>query len=134
MLPALAPVLLALLLALTLAGCTTTGTGEETGTGTGTGTPGTEADTYTVRMLNPDGSEVWRTEGASGSAVVWMPERTGYKFEGYFSDAGLTTPANFSGLIGEADLDLYLKWTPIRYTIRFDAGRGLGEMDELSVA
>ena len=134
MLPALAPVLLALLLALTLAGCTTTGTGEETGTGTGTGTPGTEADTYTVRMLNPDGSEVWRTEGTSGSAVVWMPERTGYKFEGYFSDAGLTTPANFSGLIGEADLDLYLKWTPIRYTIRFDAGRGVGEMDELSVA
>ena len=70
------------------------------------------------RCYRVTGDEVWRTEGTSGSAVVWMPERTGYKFEGYFSEAGLTTPANFSGLIGEADLDLYLKWTPIRYTIR----------------
>ena len=130
MLPALLLLLLVMLLTLALGSCTTGTTGTEEGTDTGTGSSDA---TYTVRLLNPDGSEVYKTEGTSGTAVVYLPERTGYKFDGYFSDAALTAPAQFSGLIGNADQDLYIKWAPIQYTIRFDGGRGVGEMDELTV-
>ena len=40
------------------------------------------------------------------------PEKAGYTFEGWFSDAGLTTAWNFSSAVN-ADTTLYAKWTEI---------------------
>ena len=89
---------------------------------------------HTVRILDTDGTVLTTAPGAPGTAVTYLPERTGYQFGGYYADAALSTALTFSGRIGEADQDVYVKWTPNRYTIRFDAGRALGEMAPVTVA
>ena len=60
--------------------------------------------------------------------MPYVPQRTGYRFAGYCADAALSQSVSFDGKIGDADLTVYAKWSPIRYTIRFDAGRAFGEM------
>lgn len=98
--------------------------------------PTTPADTtaafHTVRILDADGTELFALTGAAGTTVPYVPERTGYRFAGYCTDAALTSPVAFDGKIGDADLTVYAKWSPITYTIRFDAGRAFGEMASVS--
>lgn len=98
-------------------------------------TPSDDAGaTHTVRILDAEGKELSKTTGTAGTAVTYVPERTGYTFAGYFSDSALTRALTFDGLVGETDRDIYVKWSPIHYTIRFDAGRAFGEMQSLTVA
>ncbi len=52
------------------------------------------------------------------------PKKTGYTFEGWYSDAALTKPYRFSGQAITADTDIYAKWTANTYTLTFDTGKG----------
>ena len=91
-------------------------------------TPSVTTGMHTVRILDADGTELFTLTGAAGTAVPYVPQRTGYRFAGYCADAALSQSVSFDGKIGDADLTVYAKWSPIRYTIRFDAGRAFGEM------
>lgn len=60
------------------------------------------------------------------------PTRTGYTFDGWFADAARTVPAQTT--FPASDLEpktFYAAWTPITYTIHFDANGGTGEMDDI---
>lgn len=58
---------------------------------------------------------------------------SGYgKFEGWFSDMVCTSPFDFSRPI-TSDTELWGKWIPIEYTVRFDAGEGSGQMASVTV-
>ena len=77
-------------------------------------TPSDDAGaTHTVRILDAEGKELSKTTGTAGTAVTYVPERTGYTFAGYFSDSALTRALTFDGLVGETDRDIYVKWSPI---------------------
>ena len=52
------------------------------------------------------------------------PKKTGYTFEGWYSNVELTEPYRFSGQAITADTDIYSKWTVKSYTVTFDAGEG----------
>ena len=55
------------------------------------------------------------------------PTATGYVFGGWFTDTQCTTAYNFNDAVS-ANLQLYAKWTAIRYTVKFDANGGSGTM------
>ena len=60
------------------------------------------------------------------------PTRTGYTFDGWFADAARTVPAQTT--FPASDLEpktFYAAWTPITYTIHFDANGGIGEMADI---
>ena len=51
--------------------------------------------------------------------------RSGYVFGGWFTDEGLSVPASVTILKGTTgDIDLYTKWTPVTYSITYDAKGG----------
>ncbi len=51
------------------------------------------------------------------------PVREGYIFSGWFSDEALTTRWDFNRDVVTGDLSLYASWTPITYTLLYDANR-----------
>ncbi len=55
------------------------------------------------------------------------PTATGYIFAGWFTDTQGTTAYNFNNAVS-SNLQLYAKWTAIRYTVKFDANGGSGTM------
>ena len=59
------------------------------------------------------------------------PTRTGYTFDGWFADAARTVRAQteFSATDMEPKT-FYAAWTPITYTVRFDANGGSGDMPD----
>ena len=90
----------------------------------------------TVTFDSNGGSAVESQQITSSSVFVSepaAPTRSGYTFDGWYSDAGLTTAYNFGSTI-DASITLYAKWTittPI--TVAFDANGGSGTMDEQQV-
>lgn len=76
--------------------------------------------TYTVTFHNkghgtaPDPQNV-----NSGGTVAEPPEptETGYTFGGWFTDEGCTSAYDFNTTV-TADLDLYAKWTEIKYNVK----------------
>lgn len=107
-------------------------TPDESGTEDGSSSVAPTSSKHTVRIFDGDGTELHKETAEEGSLVVYNPEKAGYKFGGYYSDQKLSAPAAFDGKIGSTDTDLYVKWDPIHYTIRFDSGRALGEMKDIS--
>ncbi len=59
------------------------------------------------------------------------PTATGYVFGGWFTDTQCTTAYNFNDAVS-SNLQLYAKWTAIRYTVKFDANGGSGTMQSQS--
>jgi uncharacterized repeat protein (TIGR02543 family) len=54
-----------------------------------------------------------------------VPMRTGYTFNGWYSDTACTVPWNFStDTLGAGDMTLYAGWTANTYTISFDSNGG----------
>lgn len=54
---------------------------------------------------------------------------TGYIFGGWYKEKSCKTKWNFStGKMGSSNMTLYAKWTPITYSVRFDANGGKGTM------
>jgi uncharacterized repeat protein (TIGR02543 family) len=56
------------------------------------------------------------------------PTLTGYTFDGWYSDAGLTTAYTFTTMPAE-DITLYAKWTINPYTITFNSNGGSAVAD-----
>ena len=54
-----------------------------------------------------------------------VPERVGYTFDGWYSDeiAGSGVQADDTVI---SDMGLYAHWTPVKYTVTFDANGGVG--------
>ena len=88
------------------------------------------ADAYTVTFDN-DGSttEVLVPQNSAiGSRIPADPSKKGYTFGGWFSgETQLTAETVISG-----DVTYKAKWTPITYTIAFDANEGTGTMESIT--
>ncbi len=52
-----------------------------------------------------------------------QPTKSGYTFDGWYSDAGLSTPYSFGNIIS-AFTPLYAQWTINSYTVTFDSNGG----------
>ncbi|MBE6019009.1 MAG: hypothetical protein E7230_01525 [Clostridiales bacterium] len=74
----------------------------------------------------------------TGSTYNWTPTAaqcgvdSDYTFEGWYSDAGLTTKYTFSTMPA-SNLVLYAKWTPPSYTVSFDVAGGAPEIEPQTV-
>ncbi len=82
---------------------------------------------YTVSFESNGGTAVDSQTLNYGSLVVepTEPTQTGYTFDGWYSESGLTTAWDFSSdTLGAADMTLYAAWTADTYTVTFDAQGG----------
>ena len=66
--------------------------------------------------------EMSKEKGASLDNLPQAPAKEGYKFEGWYSDAGLTTSYTADVLSG--DLVLYAKYSPLKYYVMFNVAGG----------
>lgn len=80
-------------------------------------------DTSTVYGVNKDVK--WNT---TTSALVVELTKTGYTFVGWYKDAACENPFNFATETITKATTLYAKWTPNKYTVKFDANKGTGAM------
>lgn len=64
----------------------------------------------------------------TGSKNLLDPKKKGYKFEGWFSEAGYVTQLYAANPYDRRDINVYAKWTPIKYTVKFNAHGGYGDM------
>ena len=60
------------------------------------------------------------------SGLTWKNPgtRPGYKFAGWFKDEGFKTAWDFNKDKAATDVNLYAKWNPETYTVRFDSNGG----------
>jgi len=63
-------------------------------------------------------------------APIANPTKSGYLFDGWYTNESFTTKFNFEQPIID-QFSCYAKWTPITYIIRFDANGGNGTMDDV---
>ena len=84
-----------------------------------------EDSKYTVSFETNRGSSVAAQEILYNNTVTKPndPTRSGYIFEGWYSDAALTSEYNFNTLVTE-NITLYAKWTAVEYTISFVTNNG----------
>lgn len=73
--------------------------------------------TFNSRGGNPVGSEYVGEGGTSSGPVT---TRTGYVFNGWYSDADLTAAWNTENDPVTGNMTLYAKWTPITYTVKYN--------------
>ena len=80
---------------------------------------------YTVTFdSGTDGSAV-TSQSIDYNTVATLPTpptKTGYTFDAWYSDAGLTTAWTFASDLITAAATIYAKWTIISYTVTFDSG------------
>ena len=96
------------------------------------GACGEGKDSYTVTLM--DGGKVISTvekDKASHLDAPSAPTKTGYVFDGWFTDAELTKP--YSPDLLSANLTLYAKYTPATFYISFRLNGGAFEEDILDV-
>ncbi|MDR0898571.1 MAG: InlB B-repeat-containing protein, partial [Oscillospiraceae bacterium] len=82
-------------------------------------------DTYSVAFDSNGGSPVdtqFVLEGETADRPD-DPTRTGYTFGGWYSDAGLTMPYDFSRPV-TGDMTLYARWIGANHTVIFDSNGG----------
>jgi len=84
---------------------------------------------FTVTFNSNEGSSVPNQIIVSGNVAVRPanPTQSGYIFDNWYSDVDLTTVYIFSTPITD-NIFLYAKWTPITYTVSFNANGGTGYM------
>lgn len=75
---------------------------------------------------NIEGQPNTYTSVAYMSGLTWKNPgiRPGYKFAGWFKDKELKTAWNFNKDKAATDVNLYAKWTPETYTVKFDSNGG----------
>ncbi|MEG0259620.1 MAG: InlB B-repeat-containing protein [Lysinibacillus sp.] len=81
---------------------------------------------YTMTFDTNGGSTIEALENIVHKATVTAPkapEREGFKFLGWYTDAGLTKSFEFTTAI-TGDLTLYAKWDQLKYTITFEVNEG----------
>lgn len=81
-------------------------------------------NTYTITYVTNDGRKIDpMTEQTALPDPLPTTTRDHYTFAGWFTDEGCTQAATAGAQIN-ANTTLYAKWTPITYTVTFDAGSG----------
>lgn len=80
---------------------------------------------YTITFNTNGGSSVPAMTQGFGTEIVTPsdPTRSGYTFDGWYSDSALTEAYMFSTMPLNG-LTVYAKWTPIDYTITFNSNGG----------
>ena len=83
-------------------------------------------DSYTVTFDSNGGSVVSSQSVDYNTTTIapTVPTRTGYTFDGWYSDSGLTTVFNFATTAITSDITLYAKWTINNYTVTFNSNGG----------
>jgi uncharacterized repeat protein (TIGR02543 family) len=83
-------------------------------------------NTCTVTFNTKGGSSVSAQEVAYNGTVAYpsVPTKTGYTFEGWYSDSVYTSAWEFSVNRVTRDTTLYARWTANTYTLSFDAQGG----------
>ncbi|MDZ7792209.1 MAG: InlB B-repeat-containing protein [Spirochaetia bacterium] len=96
----------------------------------------TETETtskYTVNFESNGGSSVADITGVTESSTITAPSepmKSGYVFDGWYKDSGLTTAWDFSNDTVTTDLTLYAKWSlPTEYTVSFNSNGGTSVAD-----
>jgi uncharacterized repeat protein (TIGR02543 family) len=84
--------------------------------------------TYTVTYISDGGLPVPSPNPATVNygTVINQPAaitKTGYIFDKWYTDSAKTTPAVFPVTV-TGNIELYAKWTPITYTVRYDKNNG----------
>ena len=77
--------------------------------------------TYTITFDSNGGNTVTSITEEAGVAITppAAPTLTGYNFDGWYSDVGLTTAYTFTTMPSN-NITVYAKWTPITYNIAYD--------------
>ncbi len=111
---------------LVLAGCDFFSTATiPTSTTTQSTTDETTTAIYTIQFEENGGSAVLDISQANGSAISapTNPDKTGYSFVGWYSDAGLTSAYTFTTMPAY-NTTLYAKWQINQYTLSFEENGG----------
>lgn len=84
-----------------------------------------EKEYATIRFEVDGGSALADITAEVGSPISapLSPTRPGYAFGGFYQDKGLTIPFHFT-VMPEVSITVYVKWSPIRYTVSFVTGEG----------
>ncbi len=88
------------------------------------------AEAWVIRFTDADTSVNVRKGEALGEKNVPTVTKTGYVFNGWYNGSEKLDPA----AAVTADAAYSAEWSPIHYTIRFDANGGIGTMKEMSLA
>ncbi|WP_281384869.1 InlB B-repeat-containing protein [Cohnella nanjingensis] len=86
-----------------------------------------KANSYTVSFDSNGGSAVssqTRTYGSTASEPA-APTKTGYTFDGWYADSGLSAPFSFATAIA-GDTQLYAKWKANSYAVAYDGNGSTG--------
>lgn len=87
------------------------------------------ANSHVNVIFNMAGGSNIGTVAIAKSGKVTKPDdptRDGYNFLGWYKESSYDTAWNFSSDTVEQDTTIYAKWTPISYTIAYDANGGQG--------
>src|SRR3989339_244912 len=89
-----------------------------------------ETNTVTITFEESGGSAVLDITQDFNTAVTAPnnPNKEGYTFGGWYSDAALTTAYTFTVMPAQ-NITLYAKWTIIQYTITFEENGGSAVLD-----
>ncbi len=96
------------------------------------------ANSYTISYDAGEGTgNMESTECTYGQSCALSSNtftRTGYTFSGWkFNDQNFTDGQNVTNLAESGTVTLVAQWTPISYTIKFDANSGNGSMSDLAM-
>lgn len=86
-------------------------------------TPGKHTVVFDARGGSPVPDKQTIGDGTSAVEPTEKPQRTGYAFDGWFSNKECTTAWNFSSPVTDA-LTLYAKWTALVYDVTFETNGG----------
>ena len=88
---------------------------------------------YTVTFNSNGGTAVSSQEVTKGGKAVKPadPTKDGYKFAGWYEDAGLTTPYDFNTLVTR-NITLYVQWTEETTTVQITFHANSGTFDDAS--
>ena len=75
---------------------------------------------YTVSFETNSGTSISPITGYAGSGISPVTTRSGYEFDGWYTDSGLTTPAATPLTIPMGGDSLYAKWDAATYVVTFE--------------
>ena len=86
-----------------------------------------------VRFVDAEGNDIATVEGNAGDALACPSLREGYRTAVYYKDAACTDQMTPPDKIPAENAVIYVKYAdPITYTVVFDAGEGIGQMQSLN--
>lgn len=84
-----------------------------------------------VTLCMNDGKENLVIRNQKGKVLSYKPVREGYQFQGWKTDKELENAFDVKGNI-VSDTTLYATWSPISYTVSFEANGGTGTMEAIT--